>query len=109
MDTALVREAYIRFYKDLKRRVTFDQPRCGTANRSGECIGRRHWGIKRWHVQSKRSVSCSVKLWKGNKVDARVHVELSPCSCCPAACRAALWLSPSKPEVGHGASPGQRR
>jgi hypothetical protein len=34
---------------------------------------------------------------------------LSPYSCFPVACRAALWLTPSRPEADHGAYLGQRR
>jgi PadR family transcriptional regulator PadR len=68
-------------------------------------------GHKALQVRSKRSVSCSTKLWKGNKHAPEFTQDFASLlySCCPAACHAALRLTPSKPEADHGACSGQRR
>jgi hypothetical protein len=110
MDTALVREAYIRFYKDLRRRGICDQPRCGMANRSGECIGPRHWGIKRLAGAKQNIRESSTKLWKGVDPchDSFGASRLRPIIVAGAACRVALRRS-STPEADHGACSGQRR
>jgi hypothetical protein len=109
MATALVQGAYIRSSRDLKRRDTCDPPKCGTANRSGGCIGLLRLGGRLWQVRSKRFASCSGKWLKGNNHAPEFTRDFasSPYSCCPAVCRAALRRS-SRPEADHGVCRGRR-